>query len=103
MKLPSSFKIGLISVLLISFFIVLNLTGFSKEIKNFFYLISSPIQKTFWRAGDNMSDFFEAISQSKNLKKENEELKLKIQAFLAENIALKGGLYHESEIKKRIS
>jgi len=97
MKLPSSFKIGLISVLLISFFIVLNLTGFSKEIKNFFYLISSPIQKTFWRAGDNMSDFFEAISQSKNLKKENEELELKIQAFLAENIALKD-LKKENEI-----
>jgi len=44
-----------------------------------------------------MSDFFEAISQSKNLKKENEELKLKIQAFLAENIALKD-LKKENEI-----
>jgi len=97
MRLPPKLKIIIIPALIVALFIVLNLTGFSKEIKNFFYLISSPIQKTFWRAGDNASDFFEAISQSKNLKKENEELELKIQAFLAENIALKD-LKKENEI-----
>ena len=97
MKLSPGVKIGLIIVLLIAFFIVLNLTSFSKEVKNFFYLISSPIQKTLWRAGDNLSDFFEVISEIEKLKKENEELLLKNQALLAENTRLKE-LKKENEV-----
>jgi len=90
-------KIGLIVVLLTAIFIILNLTGFSKGIKNFFYLISSPIQKTLWRAGNNLSDFFEVISEIKELKKENEELLLENQALLSENIRLEE-LKKENEI-----
>jgi len=88
MRLSYRLKIGLIAVLIVSFFIALNLTGFSKEVKNFFYLISSPIQKVFWGAGDRVSGFFETITQIKDLKREAEELKLKIQELLAENVAL---------------
>ena len=69
--------------------LIVILNFFQKEVKNFFYLISSPIQKTLWRTGDNVSDFFEGISKTSNLKKENEEVKLKIQELLAENTALK--------------
>jgi len=90
-------KIGLIIALLITLFVVFNLTGFSKKVKNFFYLISSPIQKTFWRAGNNLSDFFEVISEIKKLKKENEELLLENQALLSENIRLEE-LKKENEI-----
>ena len=97
MKLLSKLKIGAIVVLLIAFFVVLNLTGFSKEIKNFFYLISSPIQKTLWRLGDKTADFFEIVSQIKNLKKENERLSLRVQELLAENSLLKE-LKRENEI-----
>lgn len=97
MKLSPGVKIGLIIVLLIAFFIVLNLTSFSKEVKNFFYLISSPIQKTLWRAGNNLSDFFEVISEIEKLKKENEELLLKNQALLSENTRLKE-LKKENEV-----
>ena len=97
MKISPRVKIGLITVLLIAFFIVLNLTSFSKEVKNFFYLISSPIQKTLWRAGDNLSDFFEAISEIEKLKKENEELLLENQALIAENASLKE-LKKENEV-----
>ncbi|GAH71742.1 unnamed protein product, partial [marine sediment metagenome] len=100
MKLSPRIKIGLIIVLLIAFFIVLNLTSFSKEVKNFFYLISSPIQKTLWRAGDNLSDFFEVISEIEKLKKENEELLLKNQALLAENTRLKE-LKKENEVLRK--
>jgi len=89
MKPPLSFKIGIISVLLVALFAVLNLTGFSKEIKNFFYLISSPIQKIFWEVGERTSNFFEGISETKNLKKENEDLKLKIQELEVEIASLK--------------
>ena len=89
MRLSPRSKIGTALVLLVVFFVVLNLTGFQKEVKNFFYLISSPIQEAFWRVGDRISDFFETVTEIKNLKTENEEFKLKIQELLAENIALK--------------
>ena len=97
MRLPSKLKIGVIVVLLIAFFIVLNLPVVSKGVRNIFYSISSPIQKSFWRAGDNVSDFFEWISEIKKIKEENDELELKIKALLAENAALKE-LKKENEI-----
>jgi len=97
MRLNYRVRIGIISALIVIFFLALNLTPFGKEVKNFFYLVSSPIQKWFWGAGDKVSDFFEFISEMKNLKRENEELKLKIQELLTENISLKE-LKKENEI-----
>lgn len=88
MKWPYRFKIGLIIILIVVFFLLLNLTLIGEEVKGFFYTISSPIQKTFWQAGEKTSDFFEAIFEAQNFKQENEELKLKIQALEAENVAL---------------
>ncbi len=89
MKFSPRLKIGIIGVLLIALFAVLNLTAIAKEIKNFFYLVSSPIQKTLLGAGDRVSDFFESITEIKNLKKENEELRLKIEALISENAKLR--------------
>jgi len=89
MKFPPRSKIYLIIVLLITFFIVLNLTGLTKEIKNFFYLISSPIQKTLWRAGDNISDFWGGIFEIKSLKKEVQILQLERQELLSQIVSLK--------------
>jgi rod shape-determining protein MreC len=87
MKISSRKSKILIALLVILF--VLSLNFYQKEVKNLFYLISLPIQKFFWQTGDSTSDFFEAISKSKNLEKENEELKLKIQELLSENSSLK--------------
>ena len=89
MRIDYKIKIAITSVLLILFFLVLNLTFFGKEVKNFFYLISSPIQNIFWGAGVRASGFFEFIIEMKHLKEENEELKLQIQELLAENEILK--------------
>lgn len=97
MRLNYRARIGIIIVLIVVFFLVLNLTPFGKEVKNFFYLISSPIQKTFWQTGGKVSVFFETITQIKDLKQENKELELKIQELLAENVALKE-LKKENEI-----
>jgi len=97
-------KIGIIIALLITFFAALNYPPINKEIKNFFYLVSSPLQKTLWGAGDRVSDFFESITEIKNLKKEadelsfidtlrcarvNEELRLKIEGLISENAELR--------------
>ncbi len=90
-------KISLILAFLIVFFIVLNFTGLAKEVKNFFYLISSPIQKTLWQTGDRVSDFFGGIVEMKDLKEEKEDLKLRIEELLSENVVLKE-LEKENEI-----
>lgn len=88
-----AFKRSKILIVIIGVLFVLSLNFFQKEVKGFFYIISAPIQKTLWLIGDSVSDFFEMIAEMNNLKKENEELKLKIQTLLAENISFK-------EIKK---
>ena len=75
-------------VLIAGILIILSLNFFQKEVKGFFYSFSSPIQKSFWQAGDTVSDFFEGISQRKQVQAENEELKLKLQELLAENSSL---------------
>lgn len=56
---------------------------YQKKLKNFFYSISIPFQTTLWQAGIKVSDFFKTISDIKNLKKENEELKSKNEELLA--------------------
>lgn len=80
--------------------IVFSLNFFQKEVKNIFYIISAPIQKIFWSAGDGISDFFTAIFKAKILKIENEILKLKNQQLLAE-IATKKELEKENEILRK--
>ncbi len=82
------------AVLAVLIIVVLNF--FQKDVRNFFYFISSPIQKAFWRAGDRVSDFFEIIAEFKNLKEENESLKSELQKVLAEN-ALLAELKKENE------
>ncbi|MDD2696791.1 MAG: rod shape-determining protein MreC [Candidatus Pacebacteria bacterium] len=82
-------KIIVFLILLIGVFVVLNLSGFTKNIKNFFYSVSSPIQKTLWQAGKNTSDFFSGIIEIKTLKKELDSLYTKNQELLGEIVVLK--------------
>jgi len=71
--------LGILVILFLNFY----REGFyQKKLKNFFYSTSLPIQTTFWQAGTKVSDFFKTISDIKNLKKENEELKLKNEELL---------------------
>jgi len=76
--------IGFILVL-----IIFSLNFFNKEVKNFFYLISSPIQKIFWNAGQNILGFFGFIGKGKMLEEKNKELETKYFGLLAENTQLK--------------
>jgi len=69
--------------------VIVALNFFQKKVRNFFYLVSAPIQASLWQAGDRVSNFFETISEFKNLKKENEDLKLKVQLLLTENASLR--------------
>jgi rod shape-determining protein MreC len=73
----------------IAFVFIFSLNFFQEKIKNFFYFISSPLQKVLWGAGDNTSDLFIGIFQGKNLIKENDDLKQKVQELVSEASALK--------------
>ena len=88
MRLPSK-KNKILIIIVIGILIVLSLNFFQKTVKGFFYAISSPIQKSLWQTGNNVSGFFEGFFKAKDLKKENEELKLSMQQLLAENASLK--------------
>jgi len=76
-------KVAIVLVLLVAVFVVLNLTGWAGPFRGFFYSISAPVQKNLWRAGASVSDFFEAIFQTQNLKAENESLKRENQTLAA--------------------
>src|SRR3989338_7030092 len=72
-----------ILVIAIGISFVLSLNFFSKGVKGFFYSISAPTQNFFWKAGDSFADYLTAIFRSKNLKRENERLKIELQEALA--------------------
>jgi len=95
MKFPSTrrgkviFGFFLILFFLCSYF-------FQREIKNFFYRISEPVQKVLWQVGKKTSDFFETVFGVGGLKEENEELKKEIQELLSK-IAFLQELKKENE------
>jgi rod shape-determining protein MreC len=88
MKSANKLKWGAVATILIALFVLVNLTGYSKSLRNFFYSISAPMQASLWRAGDNVSNFFDTIAGLKNLKSENENLKSKNLELQAGNAAL---------------
>src|SRR4030066_39072 len=84
MKRRQNMKLIILLVLLVAVFVVFNLTGFSKNIKDFFYSISAPFQKAFRGLGDNVSDFFGRMTEKEVSNEELNELNLKNQELLAE-------------------
>jgi len=75
-------RIAAIFLLLSILIVVLNFTGFSRNIKDFFFWLSSPVQKSFWQGGKNISDFLTSISKTGVLKKETENLRLENQELI---------------------
>lgn len=74
------FSIGAVTLL----FLVAILNFFSSPIKNTFYIVSSPLQSTFWNAGQTSSGFLASFLNTGNLNNENQDLKLKNQRLQAE-------------------
>lgn len=80
-KKASFFKFLFTLLFLFVFFTVLNL--FQAQTKNYFYFISGPVEKIFWRAGDNASSFLRSFLNAGNLEKENQNLKTENQELLS--------------------
>lgn len=88
MKRRQNVKIIILLFSVAAVFVVLNFSGFSKNIKDFFYVLSAPLQKALWGAGQNVSGFFGQIAETKNLQKELSEANLKNQELLGQIIVL---------------
>lgn len=71
-------------IIAIIIFVVLILNFFSSGIRNFFYTVSSPFQKTFWSVGQSSSGFLGSIFNAGGFAKENQNLKSENQKLLAQ-------------------
>jgi len=76
----TKFLVGAVVLL----FLLAFLNLFVSPIKNFFYTLSSPMQKTFWSAGASSSSFLGSFLQSGSFAKENKNLKIENQKLLSE-------------------
>lgn len=76
--------VGVVTVVLV----IVLLNVFQKEVKGFFYYISSPVQKVFWRAGERSAGFLESIMRMGNLKNKLNELTLKNQELITKIVYL---------------
>lgn len=87
-------------IIIFGILFLLSLNFFQKEVKNFFYSISSPFQKKLWIGGREAAGFLKTIFEIKALKEENEALRLKNQELLVKNLALKE-LEKENEVLRK--
>jgi len=78
------FSIGIVALLILLF--ILNV--FVSPIRNGFYAMSSPLQKTFWVAGVSSSNFLGSFLNAGNLASQNQDLKNQNQKLLAEVASL---------------
>lgn len=69
-------------------FLIFILNIFVAPIKNGFHVLSLPIQKTFWTAGESSSNFFGSLFNGVYLSNENEKLRQENQKLLSQVAAL---------------
>lgn len=83
-----SFQKRKIFIIAIGVLLIISLFFTQQKIRNFFYFVSSPIQKSFWKLGNKISTPIELIFEMKELKKKAEELSFSNQNLLSEIIQL---------------
>jgi len=76
--------IGVVAVVLLLF--ILNI--FVAPVRNFFYTVSYPIQKSFWTAGQGSSTFLSSLLNAGFLNSEIEKLKQENQKLLSQVASL---------------
>ena len=81
-------KIIIFLCLAAAVFVALNVSGFSKDIKSFFYSVSMPLQRAFWNLGENVSGFFSGMASKESLQEELNSLNSKNQELLGKIAAL---------------
>ncbi len=77
-----------IILIFVGVLVIILLNFYQSHVRNFFYLISSPVQKNLWISGQGTANFLQAIIHSKKIQEENAELRLLIQELLAKTANL---------------
>ena len=88
--------------LVILFFLILLLNLFQSQVRNYFYSISSPITAPFLFSGNKVSEFFDSFLSSKNLKRDNSNLKEENQKLISEVTILKDTITENRAEKEAI-
>ena len=86
-------------VFLALFLLFLNI--FQSEIKNSFYIISSPLRKTIEQTGRGVSLVFESFTSFQKITEENKYLRIDNQKLLSQNIFLQE-LLKENQMMKEL-
>lgn len=89
MKITSKTKSIIAVILVVAFFVVLNVNGFLSPVKNFFYSISSSVQKKLWKNGGDVSDFLSGIMEAKTFKDEIQGLQNRNRELIAQIVSLR--------------
>lgn len=102
--MKASFKKNKVWILIIIVFLIIFLLNiFAKEVKGFFYFISAPIQRVFYQAGDNASDFILIVFRTQDLKNKSDQLKLKNQELKTQLINLEELKQENKSLKQALN
>jgi len=91
----------LIVIIIFVFIAILNL--FQNQFKNFFYFVSEPLQKTFWKTGGNTSNIFVSFLETSKLAEVNKELNIKNQELLQEISTLQNEKMENQALKEIVN
>ena len=89
MKIMPKTKSFLLALIIIIGLIFLNFPSISDPIKNFFYSISSPIQKKFDYFAKQIKNSWEFLNSLKEISKENIRLEKRIKELIVQNAEFK--------------
>ena len=94
-------RINKIVLIIIVFLLLISINKFFLDTtKNSFYNVTSFIQSFFWRIGDSSSNFFQSFLESKNLRKENQEILKQNQKFLVDIQEIRNLRKENQELKQ---
>ncbi len=89
-------------VFLVAVLVLVSLNVIQKEVKSFFYFISSPIQGAFWSWGERSSDFLIGFMKRGEIEKQKEDLKKENQKLMSEILYLQSIKKENEELKKAL-
>ncbi|MEA3296066.1 MAG: rod shape-determining protein MreC [Patescibacteria group bacterium] len=92
----------IIIIILVLIFVVFSQTNLSYKIRNVFYNVSSPIQKSLFAKGDRVSDFFAGFYKINYLQTENENLRQENQKLISQVFELKQMEQENKSLRKAL-
>ncbi len=84
-------------------FIILALNAIASEMREFLVQFSSPLQRVFWKAGSNGSDFLSGMFQASFLKEQNQQLLESNFALLQKLIELEERAQENQELREALN